>query len=184
MPNTKKQAPPINSKKSSAKGVQATLSFPSHDDKDVIASNAENKLRPNLFDHLGADPDTNIFCNIKDLSNESSVEAFFINRLLETLGYSDSQIKTKTSIDELAVPLGHSKINYKPDYVLVIRNKPRVVIDAKAPSEPLDKWVEQCSGYSLLLNQQYSDENPVKYFVLTNGVMTRLYAWDLGTPLI
>lgn len=141
-------------------------------------------LRPNLFDHLLADPSENLFCNRSDLSNEASVEAFFVMRLLQELGYKDNQIQNKKSISELAVPLGSKKVNYKPDYVLSFRKKPKVVIDAKHPDEPLGKWIKQCSGYCLLLNQQFLEDNPVDYFVLTNGIQTQVYKWDVGIPIL
>lgn len=141
-------------------------------------------LRPNLFDHLLADPAENLFCNRSDFSNEASVEAFFVIRLLQELGYKDNQIQNKKSISELAVPLGRERVNYKPDYVLSFRKKPKVVIDAKHPDESLDKWIKQCSGYCLLLNQQFLEDNPVDYFVLTNGINTQIYKWDVGTPVL
>lgn len=42
-------------------------------------------------------------CREEDLSNEASVEQFFVDRLLKRLGWSDSQIKTKESISALSV---------------------------------------------------------------------------------
>ncbi len=99
--------------------------------------------------------------------------------MLEDLGYRDNQIKTKKSISELTVSLGGSKsVLYKPDYVLTYGKKPRWVIDAKHPDEPLDKWVPQCAGYCLGLNQTFKNENPVRWFILSNGVETRVYEWD------
>lgn len=143
-----------------------------------------NRPRPNLFDNLLPDPALNLFCERKDLSNEAAVESFFVLPLLKALGYRNNQIQPKTSISELSVPRGSKKVNYKPDFALTYRRKPRWVIDAKHPNESLDSWVEQCSGYCLLLNQQFDDDNPVEYFVLTNGILTRLYKWDVGTPLL
>lgn len=134
-----------------------------------------------LFDDL---PDKCIFCNRDDLTNEASVEQFFINRLLNDLGYKDNQIKPKTSISEILVSRGSKRINYKPDYVLTYRRSPRWIIDAKAPTEDLDKWVGQCSSYCLELNQHYDDRNPVEFFLLSNGLITNLYRWDSNTPLL
>ena len=131
--------------------------------------------RRTLFDALEADVSRNIFCDLADLTNEAAVETFFVNRLLEHLGYSDRQIKPKHSIHALTVAKGHKKLKYKPDYVLVVNRMPRCVIDAKSPNENLDDWVEQCSGYCLALNRQHEKANPVRYFVLTNGKTTRAY---------
>ena len=140
--------------------------------------------RRTLFDSLSA-PDGNQYCERKNLSNEASVETFFVNRLLEDLDYRDAQIKTKQSIDEHSVALGSKSVKYKPDYVLTFRKRPRWVIDAKHPGENLDKWVGQCGGYCLQLNQTFkAGENPVRWFMLTNGIETRVYEWDHNEPLL
>lgn len=122
-------------------------------------------------------------CRKEDLGNEASVEQFFVDRLLKRLGWADSQIKTKESISELSVNLGRKKMPYKPDYALSYRRKVRFVIDAKSTKENLDSWVGQCSSYCLLINQGYKD-NPVQYFVLTNGLKTMLYRWDSAKPIL
>lgn len=122
-------------------------------------------------------------CRKEDLGNEASVEQFFVDRLLKRLGWSDSQIKTKESISELSINLGRKKIPYKPDYALSYRRKVRFVIDAKSTKENLDDWVGQCSSYCLLINQGYKD-NPVQYFVITNGLKTMLYRWDSRNPVL
>jgi type I restriction enzyme M protein len=51
-------------------------------------------------------------------------------------------------------------------------------LDAKGTSEKIEDWIPQCSGYCLALNQSFKDENPVEYFVLTNGLATNVYRWD------
>jgi len=128
-------------------------------------------------------PDTNIFCNIKDLYNEASVETFFIDRLIKDLKYEDSQIKTKLNIQAFNIGRGRRKELYKPDYIILKNKIPRFIIDAKSPEENLDKWVEQCSGYCLGLNRKYKNENPVIYFILSNGISTCLYKWDRDDPI-
>ena len=130
-------------------------------------------------------PDKNTYCHISDLNNEASVEHFFLSRLLPDLGYSDAQIKTKQSIDVLAVGRGRKKEKYKPDYVLFFQGLPRCVIDAKGIDENPDDWIEQCGSYCLLLNRKYGEnKNPVRYFVLSNGIKTICYKWDNDTPLL
>ena len=143
-----------------------------------------NPLRRALFDDIEA-PEASLYCARQDLVNEASVETFFVNRMLQDLEYHDRHIKTKQSISELTVSLGGSKtVKYKPDYALVYRKKPRWVIDAKHPEESLNKWVPQCSGYCLALNQTFQGENPVKWFMLTNAIETRVYEWDNASPLL
>lgn len=143
-----------------------------------------NPDRRTLFDALEADASRNAFCDRSDLTNEATVETFFVNRILEYLGYADRQIKPKQSISALNVGQGHRILKYKPDYVLVVNRLPRCVIDAKAPSKNLDDWVEQCSGYCLALNRKHATSNPVRFFILTNGTTTRVYEWDKEAPVL
>jgi len=125
----------------------------------------------------------NMFCDKKDLSNESSVEQFFVIRLLKKLGYKDKDIKTKESVEKLTIGRGSRKEKHKPDYVIFSKGKPRMVIDAKDPSENVDDYLYQTSNYSLTLNQKYKD-NPVKYFILTNGLVFKLFKWDSEKPIM
>ncbi|MEV4312991.1 N-6 DNA methylase [Actinocrispum sp. NPDC049592] len=125
----------------------------------------------------------NKFGRLSDLSNEATVEQFFVNRLLSDLGYVDKNIRPKVALDELAISLGRKKVKYRPDYAMLVGGKVRWICEAKAVDENLDDWVSQCSSYCLELNKEHA-ENPVEYFLLTNGVTTRLYRWDSGKPLV
>jgi type I restriction enzyme M protein len=126
---------------------------------------------------------SNKFCRSEDLSNESSVEQFFVIRLLEDLGYQDRQILTKAAIESIKVGPGRAKSPYKPDYVLKVKGKPRWIVDAKSTTENPDDYIGQGSGYCLGINGRYED-NPVRYFMLTNGVLTRVYQWDKEAPIM
>lgn len=127
--------------------------------------------------------DRNKYCEFKSLTNESSVEMFFINRLLSDLGWSDAQIRTKESIDSLKVSMGRKKAPYKPDYILLKKNLPLVVVDAKAPAEDLDKWSGQCASYCLEINKKQLTK-PTQHFLLSNGNETRFYRWDEDEPQV
>ncbi len=141
--------------------------------------------RRTLFDSLPGTAEENLYCRRDTLDNEATVELFFVNRMLEDLGYRDSHIEPKKSIATLTVSLGGSKTaRYKPDYVLKYRRLPRWVLDAKATTENPEAWVAQCGGYCLGLNQQFANDNPVEHFVLTNGLRTLVYRWDHGAPLL
>lgn len=147
--------------------------------------NAVKIPRRSMFDSLTKHSDQNLYCRRDSLSNEASVETFFVNRLLADLGYPDNRIQTKKSIGELTVSLGGAKtVRYKPDYALTFHRKPKWVLDAKATSEDIEDWVSQCSGYCLALNQTFKNENPVEYFVLTNGLVTNVYRWDNKEPVL
>ena len=128
---------------------------------------------------------TNMFCRLNDLNNEAAVETFLVNRLLTRLGYPDSRIRTKESIESLPIPRGSSTEHYRPDYVLLDSgNSPVIVVDAKHPSEPIDSWIYQVVGYAGAVNRAFpSGVNPVKYAVLCNGHTLAVYPWDSNTPV-
>lgn len=125
----------------------------------------------------------NLFCRRAHLTNEASVEKLFVDRLLDHLGYGDADLLVKTSIRELKVGTGSGSSLYKPDYIVSASGFPAIVIDAKAPNEDIDKWVKQCRSYCLELNTMY-EHNPVDFYLLSNGLDTKLYKWDRGRPLV
>ena len=126
----------------------------------------------------------NKYCEKKNLNNEDSVENFFLDRLIKDLKFKDSEIKTKQSIKELSIGHGRRKELYKPDYVLYKNKKPAIVVEAKATNENVDEFIYQGSGYCLLLNQEYKNENPIKFFILSNGIITKLFKWDENRPIM
>ena len=123
------------------------------------------------------------FGKLDDLSNEATVEQFFVARLLKDLGYTDSQIRPKASIDELKISKGRKSEKWRPDYAFTYSGKVRWICEVKGVEEELDNWVSQAQSYCLALNSTQSD-NPVEFFMLTNGVTTRVYRWDDATPLV
>ncbi|WP_206682513.1 hypothetical protein, partial [Dietzia sp. SLG310A2-38A2] len=48
------------------------------------------------------------FGDLGALSNEATVEQFFVVRLMKDLGYKDVQIKPKATIDELKISKGEN----------------------------------------------------------------------------
>ena len=144
---------------------------------------AEEPLRRSVLAEFGSSA-RNTFCRLADLSNEASVEDYFASRLIQALGYQDSQIKTKHSLDALAVGRGRRVEHYKPDYALLYQGIPRCIVEAKGIDEDLDHWIEQCSGYCLALNRKFGQGNPVRYFLLSNAVKTVLYEWDKDDPVL
>ena len=144
---------------------------------------AEELLRRSVLAEFGSSA-RNIFCRLADLSNEASVEDYFASRLIQALGYQDSQIKPKHSLDALAVGRGRQRDKYKPDYALLYGGVPRCIIEVKGIDENLDHWIEQCSGYCLALNRKFGQGNPVKYFLLSNAIKTILYEWDKDDPVL
>ena len=126
----------------------------------------------------------NMFCDVSDLNNEASVEALFVDRLLVELNYPDNRVLRKQSISQITIGKGSKKENYKPDYALLnSAGEPIIVIDAKSPNETPEKYHYQVSAYALYLNQKYTDKNPVRYTILTNGHHFTVYPWDSQEPV-
>jgi type I restriction enzyme M protein len=126
----------------------------------------------------------NKFTSRKLLVNEASVEDLFVSRLIRDLGYKDEDIAQKKSIKPAEIALGSKKTRFAPDYMLSVAGKPRVVIDAKGPEENPLSWVGQCVSYCATVNRKYSDENPVRFFIVSNGLKTVLFEVDRGDPVV
>lgn len=126
----------------------------------------------------------NAFCLLNDLHNEADVEQLFICRLLSALQYPDAAIRPKESLSSLVVGgmRGIPQREYRPDFALKKQRRIRWVIEVKAPDELLDRHVWQPKGYCMLLNGEFNDSNPTKYYMLTNARKTRLYRWDRNAP--
>ena len=126
----------------------------------------------------------NIFCNRGDLRNEADVEQNFARRLIESLGYADKAIRPKAALEELSIgPLGGAK-KYRPDFAIKASAHIRWILEAKAPSERLDNHFDQAQGYCEAINNSYAKANPVRYFILTNGVETRIYEAGTTVPIL
>lgn len=125
----------------------------------------------------------NMFCALSDLTNEASVESWFVDPLLKKLGYTSGDIKLKTSLKEIKVGSGSKSALFKPDYVIMIDDVPAMVVEAKSTAQSVDDYIYQCSSYCLELNKSF-DYNPCHYFLISNGLETRFYQWDNKNPLL
>lgn len=146
------------------------------------------RRRATLFDYVAQaehDASTNKYCDRSVLKNEATVEQFFVQRLLEDLNYTDTEIKPKSSLGELVIPTGgRKKESYKPDYALVCGGKPRWLLDAKGVDEKVEKWAYQGAGYALGLNQGFLNEDPCRYYVITNGLTLSVWSWNEADPIL
>jgi len=140
-------------------------------------------IRPSLFDDFTKAGKVNIYCDRKNLTNEASVETFFVNKMLIDLGIPDKAMKLKTSIAKLKLSRGSRTYNYRPDYLVLVKAKPVLVIDAKSPEEKIEDYIEQCAHYCLVINRK-SEKKTLKYFLLTNGLKTGLYQWESEKPIL
>jgi len=122
-----------------------------------------------------------------DLTNESDVEQKFLIGFLTNshprgLGYFPADIRTKTGIRSVTLGKGTEAKLYYPDYLIVLSGLPLVVIEAKSPSEDLDKASREARLYATELNARYRPGlNPCKFAIVSSGFETRLYSTDSDT---
>ena len=126
----------------------------------------------------------NLFCDHNDLRNEADVEQNFARRLIEALGYSDKAIRPKAALEELSIGSVGVAESHRPDFAMKAAGHIRWVLEAKAPTERLGKHFRQANGYCEAINDSYAGRGPVRFFVLTNGLETRVYEPGDDKPII
>ena len=122
--------------------------------------------------------------DLSALRNEADVEQIFVRPLLKAIGYKDTEIISKTSLDLLDVKgmRGQKQAKYKPDFALKVGKELRYLVEAKAPSENLDDHEWQPRGYAIILNGSGAGKLVYRY-LLTNGLETRVYDPYLNKPI-
>ena len=117
----------------------------------------------------------NLFCDQEDLHNEADVEQIFARRFIESLGYPDSAIRPKDALERLTVGNVGDERLHRPDFAIKSGGHIRWIVEAKAPGERLDNHFDQANGYCEAINKSYTQMKPVQWFILTDGMETRLY---------
>ncbi|MEK7586289.1 MAG: N-6 DNA methylase, partial [Patescibacteria group bacterium] len=126
----------------------------------------------------------NKFCEKSALRNESDVEQFFVARLLKDLGYKDINILTKHAIPEYVICKGQKRQSHIPDYQVRVGKTPVVIIEAKHPDEPIDKYITEAQDYATVVNRGFIGKNPIRYVLATNGIKTKLAKVDENKVLL
>jgi len=126
----------------------------------------------------------NKFCELESLHNESDVEQFFAIRLLKDLGYKDTNILTKHAIPTYVLGKGGKKHPHVPDYQIRISKTPVLILEAKNPHEPIEKYVAEAQDYAVVVNRGFVGQNPIQYVLATNAVNTILAKVDENKPVL
>jgi len=126
----------------------------------------------------------NKFCEKSVLRNESDVEQFFVARLLKDLGYKDTNILTKHAIPSYVIGKGQKRQSHIPDYQLRIGKTPALIIEAKHPEEPIDKYITEAQDYAIVVNRGFIGKNPIQFVLATNGMKTKLARIDENKPIL
>ena len=126
----------------------------------------------------------NLFCDHGDLRNEADVEQNFARRLIEALGYSDKSIRPKAALEDLAIGDVGGAERHRPDFAMKVGGHIRWILEAKAPKERLENHSRQPRDYAAAINNAYATTDPVSFFLLTNGLETKLYEVGKQQPTI
>lgn len=128
--------------------------------------------------------DRNKFCERDVLRNESDVEHFFVDRLLDDIGFKDKNILNKAEIPKHLIGKGAKKKTHRPDYALKIGHLWKSVIEVKHPKENLLSCNQESQDYATIHNRGYIDHNPIEYVLTTNGIKTYLLLVNQNKPVI
>ncbi|MER2512425.1 MAG: type I restriction endonuclease [Nitrosomonas ureae] len=130
------------------------------------------------------------FPPLSDLHNESDVEQKLIYPFITAqtpfgLNFPSSSVLTKKNVRGCEISKGNSRKSYFPDYVLTAGTLPRVVIEAKSPTEPLDEAYREARLYATEINSMFpSGLSPVSYVIACNGKNIYFGRWDEANPII
>jgi type I restriction enzyme M protein len=114
----------------------------------------------------------NKYCALSALKNESDVEQFFVLPILTDLGYSHDYLDTKVTVTQVQIGKGKQKKLYYPDYLAYTsqkKDKPVLVVDAKAPDEPAENGVQDAQLYASVIRRKMASPKPDQYCIGTNG---------------
>lgn len=114
----------------------------------------------------------NKYCALSALKNESDVEQFFVLPILTDLGYSPDYLDTKVTVTQVQIGKGKQKKLYYPDYLAYTsqkKDKPVLVVDAKAPDEPAENGVQDAQLYASVIRRKMASPKPDQYCIGTNG---------------
>jgi hypothetical protein len=127
------------------------------------------------------------FCKITDLISEGDVEQKLLFPIITNptplgLGYLPSDFRTKTDLKKISIGKGLTKKRYFPDYVLIYKGLPVIVIEAKTPGENLEEALREARLYALELNAAFlSGINPCARVIVSDGNRLISGAWDSQT---
>lgn len=121
----------------------------------------------------------------RDISSEAEVETRLLIRLFHDLGYPDTCILPKKSLSSVIVPSGRKSYPIVPDFLLLRENKTaKVVVEAKAPGEPIQTAWGQAASYALAYNKDKDDDSKIRWLLISNGHVTSLFKHHSDNPIV
>lgn len=121
----------------------------------------------------------------KQLTTEAEVETRLLAKLFEDLGYPVDAVVPKMHIKPLRIMDGTKSTTKEVDFLLKDKNGiARVVVEAKEPRvNILDAW-GQAASYALSYNRDKTQNERVKWLLISNGYFTGLFPHDSEIPVV
>ncbi|MEH6486409.1 MULTISPECIES: type I restriction endonuclease [Pseudomonas] len=122
------------------------------------------------------------------LNTESDVEQKIVYKLLTLespsgLGYSESEIRTKSDIRKIKIDKGLKGKLYYPDYAIIVNGLPLIIIEAKTPNSDIPEAMREARLYATEINASYPRNiNPCEVVIATDGLTLAAGFWDKEEP--
>lgn len=131
-----------------------------------------------------------LYCEADSMITESDVEQKFIYPFLTKpqpmgLGLDNAEIFTKQLIRQRLIGKGDKQKYYYPDYIVMIRGIPTLIIEAKKPEESLGSGYAEARMYAHEVNASFSHAvNVCQYVIACNGREMWAGYYDQADPVI
>lgn len=120
-----------------------------------------------------------------NLNSEAEVETHFLSALFNDLGFPAEAIIPKKHVPSLFISDGRKKTHKEVDFILKDKDgTPRIIVEAKDPSKSISEAWGQAASYALSYNSDKTNEQRIKWLLISNGIITALFPHDSKIPIL
>ncbi len=123
------------------------------------------------------------FVKAEALQTEGDVEIKLLSPLLLNplgLAYFSEDVKSKSYMAPTEIDKGAGKkIGYYPDFTILLNCLPVMIIEAKEPTESVEKGFREAQLYAHEVNKRWAAGfNPIELCISSTGLQLMYGAWD------
>lgn len=120
-----------------------------------------------------------------DLNSEAEVETRLLAKLFRDLEYPDNHILPKKRLKPIVVHDGSKRSTVEADFLLIgSDNNAKVIVEAKDPKINVQSAWGQAASYALSYNRDKTDNEKIKWLLISNGHITSLFRHDSDVPTV